>query len=228
MMFLRDLVELYQVICCDFVNINSSVLIKNAFDTRRIDQNLDFNPRRNLQYYQRSEPFIDKKMAKQLTLFTKIKTATDQLKEQFIGEPIWLDSNTRLLSNAVNQTLRTEQNDFDYSAAQLDYLSELLYVRYRLKNEDLETYAMEDLKEIILSKDEPLVRKAIFVNYKKDINKKSDRDTQDNLLTTLFGNVKANKENKEVERSITIKINDKVVDDAIVKEATNNLQNKIK
>ena len=41
--------------------IKSSVnkpLTKIAFDTRRIDQENDYNPRQNLQYYHRSEPFI--------------------------------------------------------------------------------------------------------------------------------------------------------------------------
>lgn len=37
----------------------SPSLVKQAFDTRRIDQNLEYNPRRNLQYYQRSEAFIN-------------------------------------------------------------------------------------------------------------------------------------------------------------------------
>jgi hypothetical protein len=42
------------------------------------------------------------------------------------------------------------------------------------------------------------------------------------LMEKLFGNVKANKENKEVERTVTITIKDKVVDQELVKSAEGN------
>ena len=247
-MALWDLINIYGSIC-DFNKNRESrqkyasfrskylkpSLVKVAFDTRRINQDTEFNPRRNLQYYQRSEPFIDEKTAKQVQLFFKVKTATDGLREQFIGEPDWLDSYTRILANAVDQTLRVEQKDYDYSKPQLDYLSELLYVRYRLRPEDLEELTSEKLREAILNKDEKLVRRSVFINYKQDLNKMSNNyapslhnnaafDTrptvvqqQDGLIEKLFGDIKASKENKEVERSVTITIKDKIVDAPIVK-----------
>jgi hypothetical protein len=213
------------------------MLVKSAFDTRRINQDTEFNPRRNLQYYQRSEPFIDDATARQVGLFLKLKAATDELREHFIGEPDWLDSYTRVLSNAVDQTLRVDQKDFDYSKPQLDYLSELLYVRYRLQPQDIETASKDVLKSLILNKDEKLAKRSIFINYKQDFNKASNNqlgnfynnaaviDTskpvkqEDGLLEKLFGNVKASQENKEVERSVSIIIRDKIVDSPIVKDA---------
>lgn len=211
------------------------ILVKSAFDTRRMNQNTEFNPRRNLQYYQRSEPFMDDKTAAMVQLFVKVKNAADTLREDFIGEPDWLDSYTRILCNAIDQTLRVDQKDFDYSKPQLDYLSELLYVRYRLRPEDIETASTESIKTILLNKDEKLARRAIFTNYKQDFNKNSIQQMlptlnsqanmpqpiiqQDTLVEQLFGNVKASKENKEVERSVTITIKDRVVDDKIVKDA---------
>lgn len=197
-------------------------LVKQAFDTRRINQNTEFNPRRNLQYYQRSEPYIDNKIAEQIKLFFKVKTAADDLRQEFIGEPDWLDSYTRILCNAIDQTLRVEQKDFDYSKSQLEYLSELLYVRYRLRPEDIEKLSQHELRNIILNKDERLLRRSIFTNYKDGLNKNSTPQSvqmQDTLMDKLFGNVKANKENKEVERSVVITIKDKVIDQEIVKSA---------
>jgi len=197
------------------------VLVKQAFDTRRINQNTDFNPRRNLQYYQRSEPFISAKTAEKIEDFFKIKMAADEIRDKYIGEPDWLDSYTRILCNAVDQTLRIEQKDFDYSDTQLEYLSELLYVRYRLRPEDIKSASKEHLKDIFLNKDERLLRRSIFVNYQKDMHKTSEvpaSSNQDALINKLFDNVKASKENKEVERSVTITIKDKIVDD-IVKNA---------
>lgn len=189
-------------------------LVKQAFDTRYINQSTDFNPRRNLQYYQRSEQFIDSKISEQIKRFFKIKTAADDIQQEFLGEPDWLDSFTRILCNAVNQTLRIEQKDFDYSRGQLEYLDELLYVRYRLRSEDIESMSQHELRNIILNKDEKLVRKSIFINYKNDLSKSgnsANQPVQDILMEKLFGNVKANKDNKEVERSVTITIKDSII-----------------
>lgn len=241
----NQLLDIYAVICAFNENNGARekfaqfrgkylkpTLVKNAFDTRRIDQNTEFNPRRNLQYYQRSEPFIDDKTAAQVKLFFKVKTATDAIRNEFIGEPDWLDSYTRILCNAVDQTLRVDQKDFDYSGPQLDYLSELLYVRYRLQPDDITNASPEILRQAFLNKDEKLLRRALFINYSDGMNKnnvyqdpnmhkhsdmhKTTVVQNDPLIDQLFGNVKANKENKEVERSVTITIKDKIVEPEII------------
>lgn len=108
--------------------------------------------------------------------------------------------------------MRIGLNDGDYAEAQpgmgsLDYIEELLHVRYRLAFEDITKMADADLRRVILSKDEELTR--------KDVNKaleitKNDVATQsyDTLLEKLFGGVRATKENPEVERTVTITIKD--------------------
>lgn len=227
----NSLFDIYAIICEFNANSNmrtiysqfrhkylTPILVKNAFDTRRINQNTEFNPRRNLQYYQRSEPYIDDKTAEKIKLFFKVKVATDDIRNEFIGEPDWLDSYTRILCNAVDQTLRIDQKDCDYSGTQLDYLSELLYVRYRLEPSDILNASPTILRQTFLNKDEKLLRRGIFVNYKDDLQKNSNFYKQnvvqnDSLADKLFGDVKANKENKEVERSVTITIKDKIIDD---------------
>lgn len=226
----NSLFDIYAIICEFNANSNmrtiysqfrhkylTPILVKNAFDTRRINQNTEFNPRRNLQYYQRSEPYIDDKTAEKIKLFFKVKVATDDIRNEFIGEPDWLDSYTRILCNAVDQTLRVDQKDCDYSGPQLDYLSELLYVRYRLEPSDILNASPTILRQTFLNKDEKLLRRAIFVNYKDELQKNSNFYKQnvvqtDSLADKLFGDVKANKENKEVERSVTITIKDKIID----------------
>lgn len=198
-------------------NINKPI-IKKAFDTRRINQYTDYNPRRNLQYYHRSEPFLTKDNSEKIKTFFKLKTAIDSIKEDFIGDPEWHDSYCRILCSALDRTLRIEQKDMDFSKPQIDYLEELLYLRYRLKNEDITKLNEKELRNIILDRDEKLLYKQIYSNYNNGGMLKNNSSEQliksnDNLVDRLFADVKASKENKNVERSVTITINDKIVDD---------------
>lgn len=231
----NQLLDIYAVICA--FNDNNSArmkfaqfrdkylkpsLVKEAFDTRRINQNTEFNPRRNLQYYQRSEPYITDSTAEKIKLFFKVKLAADDLRQEFIGEPDWLDSFTRILCNAVDQTLRVDQKDFDYSQGQLDYLTELLYVRYRLRPEDINKLSQHELRNVFINKDERLLRRSVFVNYKDGLNKNSDLNKNtsthgDSLADKLFGDVKATSEHKNVKRSVTITIDDSIVEQAQIK-----------
>jgi hypothetical protein len=193
--------------------------VKIAFDTRRINQYTDYNPRRNLQYYHRSEPFITKDSSEKIKTFFKLKTAVDSIKEDFLGDPEWLDSYCRILSAALDRTLRVEQKDMDFFKPQMDYLEELLYLRYRLKNDDITRLNEKEIRNIILDKDERLLHKQIYSNYNNGGMLKQNSNTPqlikgpDNLIDKLFGDVKASKDNKEVSRSVTITINDKIVDD---------------
>ncbi len=191
-------------------------MIKTAFDTRRINSETMVNPRRNLQNYQRSEPFISNEMSDKIKRFFKVKTAVDLIKEQFIGDPDWLDSNSRILCNAVDNTLRVEQKDYDFFKPQFDYLDELLYLRYRLGSEDISRLNEGEIKDVLLRKDEKLMFKSIYANYKTvepKLQSTGNAGREDSLTEKLFGNVKANKENKSVERSINIVIKDSIVDD---------------
>jgi hypothetical protein len=187
--------------------------VKVAFDTRRINQYTDLNPRRNLQYYHRSEPFITEDMSDKIRTFFKLKTAVDLIKEEFNSDPDYLDSYCRILSFALDKTLRVDQKDMDFGSPQMNYLEELLYLRYRLKNDDIKKLNEKDLRNIILDRDEKLLHKQIYAQYKPKLEKQSvGIKTEDTLIDKLFGETRATKENKNVKRSVTITIDDKIVE----------------
>jgi len=197
-------------------------IIKVAFDTRRFDQETQINPRRNLQNYHRSEPFIDKDSSDKIKTFFKLKSVVDAIKEDFNGDPDWLDSYCRILSATLNSTLRIEQKDFDFFKPQLNYLEELLYLRYRLRPEDIEKLDQKELRQLIIDRDERLLHKTIYANYNLGGISKNSAPVQNNLqkssdplIEKLFGDVKASKENPEVQRSVTITIQDKLVSQGV-------------
>lgn len=215
--------------------IISSGLIKNAFDTRRIDQETTYNPRRGLQNYHRSEPFVSENMLAKIKGFSKLSTVLDQIKSEYGREPEWQDSYVRVLSAAVHKGLRTIQADGDYSDAQpsmasLAYLEELMYVRYRLTPDSLVTMADHDLRNAILSKDELLTNGGICSTVSpiipSDVSKYSydnmlekvlssvaqvisQMKPQDDLTSKLF-DIKATSDSPDVERTVTINIKDKI------------------
>ena len=154
-------------------------------------------------------------MADKLKSLAKLKDVLGNLKQIYGKEPEWQDSNARVLLSTLEKGLRTDQKDGDYTEVQrgvgsLDYIQELLHVRYRLDFDGLNKMAESDLKRVILSKDEELTRKD--VNQALEISKR-DVATQsyDTLLEKLFGGVRATAENPEVERTVTITIKDKFV-----------------
>lgn len=189
---------------------------KVAFDTRRIDQETEYNPRRGLQNYNRSEAFLSEAVGQKLKNFAKLRNVLEGLRSEFGREHEWQDSNARVLLSTLDKGLRTGIDDGDYAVSQpaqgsLDYIEELLHVRYRLSFDDLTKLAESDLKRVILSKDEELTRKD--VNNALEITK-SDVASQsyDTLMEKLFGGVRATKDNPEVERTVTITIKDKFVE----------------
>ena len=231
--------ELYQLISRGIENINSrkrSVALRKqgfnslskdgfkkvAFDTRRIDQETDFISRRGLQNYNRSEQFITQATANKIIILSKLHDIVNGLKDKYGTTPEWQDSKTRVLLNTLNSGLRIGINDGDYTATQpgvgnLEYIEELLDMRYRLRLENIDKMAEGDIRGIILSKDEELSRvgnnKTIEITN-KDIATKS----YDSLMEQLFGGVKASENNKSVERTITITIKDSILDDEKKKE----------
>jgi len=262
-MKIDEILELYQLISLGNENIDSrkrsmalrkkglklsSSMVKIAFDTRRINQETEFMPRHNLRNYQRSEPFISEDLAEKLINFAKLKNILEDLKNQYGRLPEWQDSNCRVLLSTLNNGLRSIQQDGDYTSCQpamgsLDYIEEILQMRYRLSFDDLTKLSEVDLKKSLLSKDENLLHKNVndmlitksdvsnqsynslmekmFSNIKESVDIKLDKmQVPDLLLEKLFGNVKASSENPEVERVVTITIKDSVKDkDNIKKES---------
>ena len=198
-------------------HINNNGFTKLAFDTRRINQETEFNPRRNLQNYQRSEAFLSQATGEKLKSFAKLRNVLEDLRKEYGREHEWQDSNARVLLSTLNKGLRTDQQDGDYAESQpaqgsLDYIEELLHVRYRLGFEELNKLAEKDLKIVILSKDEDLTRSD--VNKSLEITKADvSNKTYDTLMDKLFGGVRATSENKSVERTVTITIRDSFKDE---------------
>lgn len=229
-MNLDNVAELYELIVSGVQNIPSrkqAILLRKAgleactsgegfkklaFDTRRIDQETEYNPRRGLQNYQRSEAFITEALSQKLANFAKLRDVLENLRLEFGREHEWQDSNARVLLATLDNGLRTMTKDGDYATTQpsqgsLDYIEELLHVRYRLTFDDLSKLGSNELRRIILSKDEDLTR--------RDINKvqitKSDvaQQNYDSLMDKLFSGCRASADNPDVERTITITIRDR-------------------
>lgn len=200
-------------------------LVKVAFDTRRIDQEKSRNPRTNLQYWHRAEPFIDDKDNDQLKLFAKLLETLEGIKKDLGTDPHWFESYARVLHDTVTRTLRIKQADLDIFRPQLNYLEQLLFARYRLTMLDLRKKSQDELRNVILSKDETLMKRGEFL---KDIALVSEGDqknqqivvdgngkttTQEALVNAIFGNQDFRKDGERtVERTITITIRDNVID----------------
>ena len=187
---------------------------KVAFDTRRIDQETEYNPRRGLQNYNRSEAFISEGLAQRVKNFAKLRNVLIGLKNVYGKENEWQDSNARILLTAIDKGLRTGIDDGDFgsmnqpSVGSFDYLEELLSMRYRLSYDDLVRMGESDLSKVILSKDEELTRKDVkqaLEITKNDVATKG----YDSLIEKLLEGCKASAENPDVERTITITIRDK-------------------
>jgi hypothetical protein len=221
---------------------------KVAFDTRRINQETDYIPRRGLQNYHRSEKFVSDAINEKIIAFKKAAKVLNQLKLEFERNPEWQDSYTRILTSAVHKGLRTDENDGDFSDAQpsmgsLDYLEELMFVRYRMTPDNLMAMSEDELRKTFLQKDELLVRGTsippdVFEIKPSDVSKYSydtmvdkmlstmaqvmstykPQQPDDNLTSKLF-DVKATKDAPEIERTVTITIKDKIVDKEISKTA---------
>lgn len=187
---------------------------KMAFDTRRIDQEVEYNPRRGLQNYNRSEAFLSEGLAQRVKNFAKLRNSLNALKNVYGREHEWQDSNARILLTAVDKGMRTGIEDGDFAeqnqpgVGSFDYLEELLNVRYRLTHDDLTRMSETDLTKVILTKDADLTNKD--VKQALEITK-SDVSTKgyDSLIEKLFDGCKASAETPDVERTITITIRDR-------------------
>lgn len=87
-------------------------LKKIAFDTRRINQETQINPRRGLQNYNRSESFISIALSKKLQNLNTLKNALNDIKNQYGKEIKWHDSNARVLLSHLEKALRSNNSFF--------------------------------------------------------------------------------------------------------------------
>ena len=206
-------------------NIKDSLFLeKFAFDTRRIDQKFERNPRINLQYWNRSQQFIDAEKHKNMVTFGKLIDPLNDIQDQYGDQPEYFQSYAMDLHDLVGRVLRVKEADLEVFTPQLDYLKQLLYARYRLSMEDIERLSRDQLKERILSKDEALLKRGNYLkttNTKENNNKPTavvkDGDggvTQESIINAIFGNSKFRRDGeKKAQRTITIIIKDEAIDE---------------
>lgn len=197
-------------------------ITKFAFDTRRVDQEGSRNPRKNLQYWHRSDEFIDKEDESKLNTFAKLAKVLTELKNKLGKEPEWFESYARQLYDNVFRILRVKESDLDIFRPQISYLEQLIFARYRLSMENLEKYSEDKISECILKKDEDLVGRAKYLKEvsaddaspKQGIVKDSlTNSTQESIVNAIFGANNLRKDGERtVERTITIRIVENVTD----------------
>lgn len=199
--------------------ITSKSIVKLAFDTRRLDHETYYNPRRNLQHYHRSEQFVSEAMNESIGLFSKLKIVVDFLKEKYEKTDEWKDSYLRNLSSNLDKCLRKGIDDEEYSESQnslssIHYIKEILFNRYRLTPEDLDKLSDVELEGRLLAKDPELKSLSISSKKQNTISKQEVSGSSYNeLLGKLFSLPEVSKDLKEVSRTITITITDKVKED---------------
>lgn len=143
-------------------------LLKVAFDTRRINQNTQYNPRRNLQYHIRSDSFVHNQDISKVNALHKLKEISAQVKDEFIGEPEWFDSYASDLDHAMEKVFfMADGKNFDLSCTAVQYLEQLLQSRYRLSLDAIIKNSEDDLKKIIINKDERLKNSGIYGSLSK-------------------------------------------------------------
>lgn len=169
---------------------------KVAFDVRRIDQELDRNPRTNLQNWHRSDAFIENADQKKIEVFGKLFHSLGEIKDSFEREPGWHESYARQLYDQVERALRVKLGDVDIYRPQFVYLEQLIYDRYRISFEELGRLEKTAIKHKILEKDESLLKRGAYIyatNTAKNIDKSSSVNvkTGDNVQTTQEALIKA-------------------------------------
>lgn len=180
--------------------VRSSGLTKTAFDTRRIDQNTQYNPRRNLQYYIRGPSFIDSQDESKIESFGKLKAVVASIKDEFIGEPEWFDSYASDLDHILEKIFYVaDGKNFDFSVSAIQHLEQVLDTRYRLSLEDINKATHDSLRKIIIHKDERLEKSGIYtsgdlskINKVKDapaVERKNRIDKMANTMLHLVENM---------------------------------------
>lgn len=205
-----------------FTAMEPHPLTKLAFDTRRVDQENDRNPRKNLQYWHRTDQFIDETDEKTLKTFARLAKVLKRMKKNLGTQPEWFESYARQLYDNVYRILRVKEADLDIFRPQINYLEQLIFARYRLTKENLEKFSESKLEERILAKDEDLIGRAAYLKEtepdeptmtSQGFSKDSNNTTQESIVNAIFGGAGMRRDGERtVERTITITIRDNVLD----------------
>lgn len=205
-----------------FTAMEPQPLTKLAFDTRRVDQENDRNPRKNLQYWHRTDQFIDENDEKTLKTFARLAKVLKRMKNKLGTQPEWFESYARQLYDNVYRILRVKEADSDIFRPQINYLEQLIFARYRLTMENIEKLSESKLEERILAKDEDLIGRSTYLKEtepdepamtSQGFSKDSNNTTQESIVNAIFGGAGMRRDGERtVERTITITIRDNVID----------------
>jgi hypothetical protein len=192
-----------------------SPMVKIAFDTRHIDRQNTYNPRRGLQYYHRSQPYLPEEISSSVNGLSKLRAAVRNIQMEHGSRPEWQDSYARVLLSTLDNGLRTITGDRNYTSHQpgmgsLGYIRQMLHVRYRLSPEQLNTLSEQELRKIVLGKDEGLLDGIKPHSNEKTIARHQVAEQgYDRLMEKLFGGLHASEEHPDIERSITVIIRER-------------------
>lgn len=197
--------------------VNPSGIIKLAFDTRRINQDEERNPRSNLQYWHRQDPFITPELQIRIDRLAAVMVPLQEIKSAYSADPNWHSSYVRKLAEDFERILRVREADSDIVESQISYLEQLLNVRYQLTTERLDKVSAEEFKSAVMTKDEDLLKVGMRRHQpiKEATITKDGLDTQtgQSIINAIFGNNQIRRDGeKTVTRTITISITDTVGD----------------
>jgi hypothetical protein len=209
---------------CALQSMQSSVgFVKNAIDSRRINQAIERNPRPTIQYFSRSDQFIDNKDQTDINTFSKLLVPLIEIKASFGDQPEYLDSYCRILHDNLERVLRVKQGDSEIFRPQIEYLKQLIFARYRLSVEEINRLSSAELKMKLLDKDENLIKRGLFMHQTNSPEVKTatipvkngiEPTTSESIVNAIFGNNNIRRDGeKSVERTITITIKDTVKDE---------------
>jgi hypothetical protein len=173
-----------------------------------------------LQHYHRSEEFLNRDDEKKIEILARLIAPLNDIKNKFGADTDWHDSYARLLLDNLNKALIVKESELDVFRPQIEYLSQILDLRYRLSLDDIAKMSSEELSQVILKKDEKLLKKGSFLKemVKREPEKVVIKDgnggiTQESIVNAIFGNNNIRRDGeKTVERTITITIKDTVLD----------------
>jgi hypothetical protein len=200
--------------------LGATGLTKVAFDTRKFNSETERNPRAGLQHYHRSDEFLNRDDEKRIEILARLIAPLNDIKSKYGADTDWHDSYARVLLDNLNKALIVKESEVDVFRPQIEYLSQILDLRYRLSLDDIAKMSSEELSQVILKKDEKLLKKGSFLKemVKREPEKVVVKDgnggiTQESIVNAIFGNNNIRRDGeKTVERTITITIKDTVLD----------------
>lgn len=199
----------------------SAPIVKRAFDTRKVDQINERNPRRNLQYWQRTDEFVTEEDNDKIKTFARLNKVLENIKSDYGEQPEWFDSYAYQLYESTSRILKLRDSDLEVFRPQMNYLEQLVSARYHLTLDDIKKQGAKALQSKILSKDEALLKRGAFLNETGGFPAKPEKividgqgnNTQKAIIEAIFGNTNIRKDGeKTVERTITITIKDNVIE----------------